>query len=335
MERTDPPSPLRELSARVSKLEHDVKHPDKDAWDKLSAMSGIASGILVALIGFYATNLYDRHSKQSEELDRQRGLVAVELQTVERFFPHLVSKDETERDGAIQAISSLANPELAAKIAQVFGGAGARAALTKIASGSPEARSSVQYALTDLYKDFGAATGLVEVTCEIMNGAPQIVHGTASIVTKDGFALTAGHLFDNDCQKASIKIGVAIRSDRRQIASLVKVDSDLDLALIKMPEADYQSVKIASDPIRAGDAVTILGYPAGHDLTVIAGLVSSTSSPGGRFTISPGLSSGLSGAPIFNSHGEVIGVILGGTDSNSTALPIRFAQPLLAMAGAS
>jgi hypothetical protein len=67
--QTNPPS-LEELEARIGKLEDQVKHPPKDTWDKLGAISGLASGVLVALIGFYATNLYDRHSKRAEESDR-------------------------------------------------------------------------------------------------------------------------------------------------------------------------------------------------------------------------------------------------------------------------
>lgn len=86
---------LRDLDARVSKLEVDIQHPKKDGWDKLGAVSGLASGILVALIGFYATNIYDTRSKEVEEADRKRNIVANELQTVEKFFPHLELKDET------------------------------------------------------------------------------------------------------------------------------------------------------------------------------------------------------------------------------------------------
>jgi S1-C subfamily serine protease len=335
MDQANPPS-VGELEARVIKLEHDAKHP-KDAWDKLGAISGLASGILVALIGFYATNLYDRHSKQAEEFDRQRGLVAVELQTVEKFFPHLASKDDTERQGAIQAISTLANPDLAAKMAKVFGGTGARAALAQIASASSAVQSSVSSALTDLYKEFGAATGLIELTCKSSKGGlAQATQGTASMVTKNGFALTAGHLFDIPCIEDSIEISFTIgsRSNSKIPATLVKRDLELDLALIRVPGADYQPVKIGSDPIRSGDAVTIVGYALNQGLTALATAVF-PSSKTAKFALNAPPWPGLSGAPIFNSRGEVIGVFLGPSKSGLTlAVAIQFAEPLLTVAGA-
>jgi hypothetical protein len=189
-------------------------------------MSGLASGILVALIGFYATSIYDEHSKEAERADRQRNVVAIELQTVEKFFPHLESKDQTEREAAIQAISTLGNPNLAAKMAQVFGGSGARAALAKIASATTlQGPSSVSYALTDLYKDFGGATGIVQISCvDPATGAKEQRQGTISILTKDGFALTASHLFkkDCDCDNAAISVFIGSKTASKRTAALVK-----------------------------------------------------------------------------------------------------------------
>jgi hypothetical protein len=134
-------------------LEGGAASKQKDIWDKLGALSGIVSGILVALIGFYATYIYDQRSRDAEESQRNRSTIATELQTVEKFLPHLASDNEKEKEAAILAVSSLGNTELAAKLATLFGGAGANAALTSIAassvSGSKD-RLVAQTALTDL-----------------------------------------------------------------------------------------------------------------------------------------------------------------------------------------
>jgi hypothetical protein len=82
----------READARVKALED--KKP-KDLWDKISAVSGIVAGVIVAAIGFYATQVYDQRSRTAEQLDRGRGVIATELHTVEKFFPHLASTNET------------------------------------------------------------------------------------------------------------------------------------------------------------------------------------------------------------------------------------------------
>jgi S1-C subfamily serine protease len=304
----------------------------------LSAVAGLISCILVAVIGFYATNIYDSRSKDAEKSDRQRNVVATELQTVEKFFPHLASKDEAEKAAAIQAISSLANPELAAKMAKAFGGSGARDALTKIASALPETRPSISYALTDLFKDFGKGTARVVITCKDEMGQSRSFVATAVIVAKNGFALTAARVFD-ECNRGNIQIlaSVGSKSAPQLSASLVKEDRDLDLALVRLPDGEYQAVKFAFDTLRTGEAITVLGFPWDADLTASTGIISSMSGEGGKFFLSAQVAPGNSGSPIFNSHGEVIGLILGnkgdlGT-SQAVGVPISFARPLLLAAG--
>jgi S1-C subfamily serine protease len=336
MEEETDPSSLGDLGERIKKLENQVKHPEKDAWDKLTAVSTLISGVLVAFIGFYATNLYDRNSKQSEEADRRRGLIAVELQTVEKFFPHLISKDETERQGAIQLISTLANRDIAAKVAQIFVGPGARAALTKIAAESPESQSKVKDALTDLYKNFSPAAAQIKVSCETGIMIFRKWVGNALIVTKNGFALTSGHLFGKDCNEGTLTIDLIRPGLPSLPAKLVKRDTGLDLALIRLPEGIYQPIKIgADDPIRIGDAVTVLGYQSEGSsfLSVVAGTAVAFSDNGRRIDLSRSLSAGLSGAPMINSQGEAVGILL--ESDRGVGVLIREARPLLALAGAS
>src|SRR5207302_990706 len=90
------PASLDELDARLERLEIAAETRGKDFWDKLGTLSGLVTGVLVAVIGFYATEVYDQRSRATERQDRERNVVAVELQTVERFFPHLVSQNDTE-----------------------------------------------------------------------------------------------------------------------------------------------------------------------------------------------------------------------------------------------
>jgi hypothetical protein len=150
----------READARVKALED--KKP-KDLWDKISAVSGIVAGVIVAAIGFYATQVYDQRSRTAEQLDRGRGVIATELQTVEKFFPHLASTNETERQAAIEAVGDLGNPKLAADIATIFGGPGARAALRNIATAEQgQSKAVVEKALTDLFSEFSNSILRVE-----------------------------------------------------------------------------------------------------------------------------------------------------------------------------
>jgi S1-C subfamily serine protease len=337
LERAGERSSTEQIEERLSKIEEDLKKPKKDIWDRLDTVSGIISGLIIALIGFYATSIYDQRSKEAERQDRGRSITAIELQTVEKFFPHLASKDEVEKQAAIQIISTMANPELAAKIAQAFGGSGARAALTNItATGSPQTKASLNYALVDLFKEFGKSTGAIEVDNRVEpTGASQKTQGTFVVVTKDGFALTAAHLFERREGGSEPEIAVFIGSRSANKLKARLVSKTAELALIKLSPGDYAPVKLDFQSIETGASVTVMGYPVGQDLVVSTGIVSSNDGPNGRIFVSTMLGPGSSGSPIFNSRGEVTGLILGGVvnANSSIGLPIQLSRSLLMMAG--
>ena len=50
----------------------------KDFWDKMQAVAGLASGVLVAIIGGFATYLYNDRQRRSDEAQRSRELSALE-----------------------------------------------------------------------------------------------------------------------------------------------------------------------------------------------------------------------------------------------------------------
>ena len=98
----------------------------------------------------------------------------------------------------------------------------------------------------------------------------------------------------------------------RLSANIKYIEKSLGLALVKLPDnpAGYLLVKIAVEPLKIGDAITVLGYPYDQGLTVSTGIIASTAGNGGRILITSILPLGFSGSPIFNSRGEAIGIIL-------------------------
>jgi hypothetical protein len=48
------------LRKEVTELRSKVEKPPKDFWDMISSTSVLISGIAVAFIGFYATNIYNK-----------------------------------------------------------------------------------------------------------------------------------------------------------------------------------------------------------------------------------------------------------------------------------
>src|SRR6266850_2047732 len=107
---------LDSLQAEITELKRKIEKPPKDAWDKITSLSGLATGLVVALIGFYATNIYTRGQRHSAERRKERELQNSQVQTIEKFFPHLASKDENLKRGALIMISAMGNQEIAIKL---------------------------------------------------------------------------------------------------------------------------------------------------------------------------------------------------------------------------
>jgi hypothetical protein len=61
------PTGIDDLRNEVAELRRKVEKPPKDIWDKISSISGPASALMVALVGFYATNIYNRRQRAAED----------------------------------------------------------------------------------------------------------------------------------------------------------------------------------------------------------------------------------------------------------------------------
>jgi hypothetical protein len=93
----------------------------KDLWDRFGAMAPITSALIIACTGAYFTYTYN-----------QQQIKVQEIQTIEKFLPHLVG-DEKSKRAAILAMNSLGNTKLAAKVAAIFASEGTASALTSMA----------------------------------------------------------------------------------------------------------------------------------------------------------------------------------------------------------
>jgi len=145
--------------------------------------------------------------------------------------------------------------------------------------------------------------------------------GSGFIVDSNGYIVTNNHVI-GDAAEIEVRF-----SDKTQlIAQVVGKDPDTDLALLKV-ETDHSlpSARFGdSSTVKVGQWVLAVGNPFGLDRTVTLGVVSGI----GRENINlsryenfiqtdASINPGNSGGPLFNLHGEVIGI--------NTAI-INFAQ---------
>lgn len=117
----------------------------KDLWDRISAIAPILSGTIIAIGGAYFTVAYN-----------QQQLKLQEVQTIEKFIPHLLG-DEKSKRAAILAISSLTNDKLAARVASIFASPGTVSALESIADQSGDSKAlknSLAHALDNMAESY-------------------------------------------------------------------------------------------------------------------------------------------------------------------------------------
>lgn len=203
--------------------------------------------------------------------------------------------------------------------------------------------------LMRLYADSVLA---INVVIERDDGTTYTKNGTAFIVDPSGFALTAAHLLGPQRAKREIKLRARdrVNGSLSWSAEAIKIDEDLDIALIKLPDP-FQAAR-SWIPLQIGDSsglsvwnatpVVVLAFNNNHpSLQTYKGTISTAQLQNGWFALSGDpLQPGNSGGPVFNSSIQVVGWVVGGRHespgappSASYISPINFARGVLAIAG--
>jgi len=134
--------------------------------------------------------------------------------------------------------------------------------------------------------------------------------GSGVIVSPDGYILTNFHVVGH-----ADEIHVTLMDKREFTAKVVGKDQKTDLALIKINTNQPLPSAILGDSSRSevGDWVLAIGSPFGFNLTVTSGIISAEGRAlGGNYDnfiqTDASINPGNSGGPLFNTHGEVIGI---------------------------
>ncbi|MGB5438049.1 MAG: DegQ family serine endoprotease [Gammaproteobacteria bacterium] len=161
--------------------------------------------------------------------------------------------------------------------------------------------------------------------------------GSGFIISPDGYVLTNYHVVQN-----ADEIIVRLSDRRELVAELIGDDKRSDVALLKIDASNLPVAKIgkASD-LEVGEWVLAIGSPFGFDLSATAGIVSAKgrSLPSENYVpfiqTDVAINPGNSGGPLFNQHGEVVGVNsqiysrTGGYMGLSFAIPIEVAMDVV------
>lgn len=142
--------------------------------------------------------------------------------------------------------------------------------------------------------------------------------GSGVIASTDGLVITAAHVVD-DARSLQLTLSTGATFE----AIVLYLDNALDVALIRLtqaPPADAVATLGDSDALRKGATVYVIGNPRGLEFSVATGIVSGRHAPEHAFgepaaasdaewiQTDAAMNAGVSGGPMFNSNGEVIGI---------------------------
>jgi len=142
--------------------------------------------------------------------------------------------------------------------------------------------------------------------------------GSGFFLNEEGFLITNFHVIEGETQ-ISVEVyhqrnGQLERKTYKQVR-IVAMNKFADLALLKIDDKDapkFKPVPIGSaDALAVGERVFAIGSPLGLERTVTEGILSTkTRQLGGDLFLqtTAQINPGNSGGPLFNLHGEVVGV---------------------------
>lgn len=174
------------------------------------------------------------------------------------------------------------------------------------------------------------------VTDNYFWGGQQVLSGAGSgvILTTDGYIVTNYHVVEGAQQ-----ITVTLHDDSTYTATVVGADQQSDIALLKIDATGLTPAVLGnSDSVQVGAVVIAVGNPMGTlGGTVTDGIVSALnrdiSVEGNEMTLmqtSAAISPGNSGGGLFNTNGELIGIV-NAKYSDEDAEGLGFAIPVNTM----
>lgn len=146
-----------------------------------------------------------------------------------------------------------------------------------------------------------------------------------SISSGTGFALNNGHIITNyHVVEEAKSILIYVDSDVSYSATIVATDRINDLAILRISDPNFKGFgkipyAIKTQMADVGEDVWVLGYPLtqvlGNEIKLTTGVISSKSGYQGEvstYQISAPVQPGNSGGPLFDSKGNIIGIVNAG-----------------------
>jgi len=168
--------------------------------------------------------------------------------------------------------------------------------------------------------------------------------GSGFIIHPEGYVITNDHVIAGETTLTVTVFegaGKAMRKRAYKNVRIVATSAHLDLALLKIedaPDVRFPTVPLGdSESLRQGAQVFAVGSPLGLERSVSAGIVSLRNRDMGERLLvqtTAQINPGNSGGPLFNLHGEVVGVndlkiVRMGTEGLGFSIPVDVLKDFL------
>ncbi len=176
-----------------------------------------------------------------------------------------------------------------------------------------------------------------------------VVSGSGLLIDDSGYAITNTHVVCDDDDNPVKTVNVLIAGKKTK-ASVIRLGDNaggrgngVDLALIKLQSVPEKAKTVTFanfEDVRIGEQVFVIGNSLGDGTCITAGIVSDKQRKINGHTVlmtDCAINGGNSGGPIFNSKGEVIGVICSkrmkadgsATEGMNYAIPINITKDFI------
>jgi serine protease Do len=166
--------------------------------------------------------------------------------------------------------------------------------------------------LVEIHSDTNPVKELYELYSEVKSSVYLIYtennegvsQGSAFVLTSDGIAISNQHVFD----KASAAIAINELGDKFLISEILEENKSEDYIVFRLGplKSPIPHVNVSIEKTKIGEKVFAVGNPKGLTQTLSEGIVSSYRE--NLIQTTAEITNGSSGGPLFNKHGEVIGI---------------------------
>ena len=161
------------------------------------------------------------------------------------------------------------------------------------------------------------------------------VSGSGFVISQDGYILTNYHVIE-DAYTGGYEVKVMFYNGDTYTAEIKGYERNNDIAVLKIDATGLNAAELGtSDSLYVGDTVYAVGNPLGElNYSMTSGMVSATdrliTTEEGTMTMfqfDAAVNSGNSGGPVYNTSGQVVGVVTAKSNESNTE-GLGFAIPI-------